>query len=207
MIKHRYTARAFTLIELPVVRKRGFTLIELLVVVTIIAILAVVVFVNLEKAQIKGRDAKRKTDISIISTGLNMYYQQNKIYPQCKGDFSDINTWSGGAVKIDLENGYIAAMPQPPTSTVGYEYRGYVSSGSTGTSCAAAAFYKIIAKSEGIATTDPLAKAKLNAGDYFDVSASESDCGAGYVSGNQIYFQISSNKTAACNYKNGYAVD
>jgi len=65
--------KAFTLIELPVVRK-GFTLIELLVVVAIIGILATVVVVNLSNSQMKARDAVRITGVNEIKKALRLYH-------------------------------------------------------------------------------------------------------------------------------------
>jgi prepilin-type N-terminal cleavage/methylation domain-containing protein len=71
----------YTLIELPVVRKRGFTLIELLVVVAIIGILATVVVINLSNSQKKARDAIRLSDMATITQALDMYYNDKQTYP------------------------------------------------------------------------------------------------------------------------------
>jgi len=69
----------------PEYRKRytvhGFTLIELLVVIAIIGILAGVVVVNVGSAQAKARDAKRISDMKAIQTALEMYYDDNGVYP------------------------------------------------------------------------------------------------------------------------------
>lgn len=88
--------KAFTLIELPVVRKRacpeprsgpvgssrrGFTLIELLIVIAIIGILATIIIVSFTNAQAKARDNKRKADIQAISSAVEMFYVDNKVYP------------------------------------------------------------------------------------------------------------------------------
>ncbi len=50
--------------SLPKNKNRGFTLIETLVVVAIIGVLAAVVLASLSGARKKGRDAKRKVEIS-----------------------------------------------------------------------------------------------------------------------------------------------
>lgn len=60
--------------------KKGFTLIELLVVITIIATLAVVVFVALNPGQrLKdSRDARRTTDVDSLLTAIHQYIVDNK---------------------------------------------------------------------------------------------------------------------------------
>lgn len=73
--------KGFTLIELPVVRKRGFTLIELLVVIAIIGILASIVIVGVGGVRERARDTKRKADLKTIQTALENYYSKEKHYP------------------------------------------------------------------------------------------------------------------------------
>ena len=60
--------------------KRGFTLIELLIVVTIIAILAVTVFVALNPAQRLSdtKDARRSTDVDTILNAIHQSIVDNK---------------------------------------------------------------------------------------------------------------------------------
>lgn len=60
--------------------RKGFTLIELLIVITIIATLAVTVFVALNPAQrLKdARDARRTTDVETILTAIHQSIVDNK---------------------------------------------------------------------------------------------------------------------------------
>ena len=62
-------------------KSKGFSLIELLVVITIIAILIAAGTVSYTKAQQKGRDARRKTDLKTIQQALEQYFEQNGYYP------------------------------------------------------------------------------------------------------------------------------
>src|SRR3989344_1041453 len=60
---------------------KGFTLIELLVVISIIGLLASVVFASLNSARAKARDARRRSDLNQIYLGLQMYYDANGYLP------------------------------------------------------------------------------------------------------------------------------
>ena len=63
---------------------KGFTLIELLIVITIIAALAVTVFVALNPAQrlLDARNARRTTDVQSILTAIHEFIVDNKgTYP------------------------------------------------------------------------------------------------------------------------------
>lgn len=60
--------------------KKGFTLIEILVVCFIIALLASIVLVSVNRARITARDAKRRADLASIKTAVEMYYDLNGTY-------------------------------------------------------------------------------------------------------------------------------
>ena len=53
--------------------KKGFTLIELLVVISIIGVLATVVFVSFSTAQKQARDTQRKSDLRQYQAALENY--------------------------------------------------------------------------------------------------------------------------------------
>ncbi|MDB5266886.1 MAG: hypothetical protein JWN89_701 [Parcubacteria group bacterium] len=62
-------------------KQKGFTLIELLVVIAIIGVLSTVVLASVNSARLKGRDAKRKSDLNTIYTAMNLYFQNNGCLP------------------------------------------------------------------------------------------------------------------------------
>lgn len=104
---------------------RGFTLIELLVVMAILGILAVIGLGSFRSAQIKGRDAKRKHDLSQIQKALEMFYNDNQGYPLTADFPTSGTTWqSAGTV-------YLKEIPSDPKfgsyqySSDGVEYRLY----------------------------------------------------------------------------------
>lgn len=60
---------------------KGFTLIELLVVISIIGVLASVVFATTNTARSKARDARRIADFGQIRLALEFYYDKYGAYP------------------------------------------------------------------------------------------------------------------------------
>ncbi len=65
----------------PSTNQKGFTIIELLVVVAIIGLLASVILVAVGNARIKGRDARRLSDMTQVKSGLDIYYNFGSGYP------------------------------------------------------------------------------------------------------------------------------
>ena len=61
---------------------RGFTLVELLVVIAIIGVLATMLLLQLGVARQRARDAKRITDVNQVRTGVELYFDDNGMYPQ-----------------------------------------------------------------------------------------------------------------------------
>ena len=56
--------------------KKGFTIIELIVVIAVIAVLGTIVMVSVNGYIAKGRDARRKNDLSNIARALVVYYEK-----------------------------------------------------------------------------------------------------------------------------------
>jgi prepilin-type N-terminal cleavage/methylation domain-containing protein len=61
--------------------RRGFTLIELLVAISIMAILATIVYANLASSSKQSRDAKRQADLVMMKTAIEQYRAKWGRYP------------------------------------------------------------------------------------------------------------------------------
>lgn len=111
------------------IQDTGFTLIELLVVVSLIGVLATLLFANLNAARERGRDAQRKADSRNIQTALRLYYNDYKAFPAsdtsgnilgCGAAGTSVCTkgqaWTAGS------NTYMPVFPGDPLSTQSYNY-------------------------------------------------------------------------------------
>lgn len=67
-------------------RKNGFTLMELLLVIGILGILSVISFSSILGAISRGRDAQRKSDISLLKKGIEQYANDLGEYPYATTD-------------------------------------------------------------------------------------------------------------------------
>lgn len=105
-------------------QNRAFTLIELLVVIAIIGILTAVGLGNYKSSQIKARDAKRKSDLSQIQKGLEMYYNDKGKYPtssagKIEGCDGGVCNWGNPWEKDEVV--YIKTMPYDPRGKYCYQ--------------------------------------------------------------------------------------
>ncbi len=66
----------------PLKRRQGFTVIELLVVIALVAMLSIAGRAAYTNTRRSSRDARRKTDLEQIRTGLELYRSDNGTYPQ-----------------------------------------------------------------------------------------------------------------------------
>jgi len=61
----------------------GFTLIELLIVTVILAVMLSVIFIFVNQARIKSRDAARENGIKQLQVALGLYANNKGFYPVC----------------------------------------------------------------------------------------------------------------------------
>ncbi len=90
----------------------GFTLMEILIVMVIIGILATLGFGSFMSSQQKGRDARRKSDLSQVSRALEAYYNDKGSYPLSTGDGKIIGC---GPATLKAECDWGDAFSEPVT--------------------------------------------------------------------------------------------
>ncbi len=100
-------------------KNKGFTLIELLVVIAIIGILSSVVLASLNSARLKGRDAKRVSDLSQLKLALELYFDSNRSYPVGTGT---------STLEAALVPNFIQTIPMDPLAGREYDYYGITAS-------------------------------------------------------------------------------
>ena len=101
-VRQRQT-RGFTLIELPVLRRRergAFTLIELLVVVAIIALLVALLLPSLARAKELARRAVCATNLHNAGLGLDLYANDNQEW-YITGDWACMNLFWASRGPVD----------------------------------------------------------------------------------------------------------
>ncbi len=109
-------------------RRQGFTLVELMVVITIIGILASIVYVNLGGQSAKARDSKRQSDLRQLETALALYKQQVGRYPAMGCTDSNGDGFSNETECTDYISGltptYMPRLPRDPSRRTfeGYSY-------------------------------------------------------------------------------------
>lgn len=94
-------------------KKNGFSLVELIVVITIIAVITAVGVISFSGTNKKSRDSRRMADLEKIRMALEIYRQENGIYPSNSSSLSPT---------------YIQAWPTDPKSYTYYYLRGVGSS-------------------------------------------------------------------------------
>lgn len=62
--------------------QRGFTIAELIVIVGVISILASITIGSMTNVRAKGRDATRLSDLKKLQVALELYYDENREFPQ-----------------------------------------------------------------------------------------------------------------------------
>jgi len=111
------------------INKKGFTIIELLVVVAIIGILSTISVVAFNVARMRNRDTKRLADMKQISTGLDLYFNDNGLYPVGNdvtlgvGSYGRLCSTGFTTVTDNCSNIYIGAVPANPGPNAGTDYK------------------------------------------------------------------------------------
>lgn len=109
--------------------KKGFTMIELLVVIAIIGLITAIILISIGNAKSKNRDARRMANMKQISNALNLYINQNRIYPQ---PYASITITGSDAFSTNLiTSGAMQAVPKDPLNSGSYIYTYTSANGST----------------------------------------------------------------------------
>jgi len=100
--------------------KNGFTLVELLVVIAIISILTIISLSSFTNAQVKARDAQRKSDLEQTSKALMLYYSDVGSFPNLTSN----RLFGNSAVGFTGANGivYMRKTPLDPKNNGDYVY-------------------------------------------------------------------------------------
>jgi prepilin-type N-terminal cleavage/methylation domain-containing protein len=119
-------------------RRNGFTLIELLVVIAIVGILMAMSVFGLQEAREHSRDARRKADLELIRSGLEIYRSDCGNYPLATytNNWPSILNGDDTPTTCSSSNEYFVS-PSDPTASTGRFYR-YVSAAGTRYSICAA---------------------------------------------------------------------
>ncbi|MEN9327752.1 MAG: hypothetical protein RI947_560 [Candidatus Parcubacteria bacterium] len=98
-------------------KKDAFTLVEILVVATIIGLLASVGLFSYTQFSKQSRDAKRKSDLEVVRSALELYRSSNNTYPLSVtwgGDICD----PGGCI----DGTYLKNIPNDPKASQNITY-------------------------------------------------------------------------------------
>lgn len=98
--------------------RQGFTLVELLVTITIIGILSSIGLGSFSSAQIKARDAERKSHLKQLKDAFEAYYNDHGKYPLP----ADISIQWGESFTDAKGTVYMVELPKDPAQGLEYTY-------------------------------------------------------------------------------------
>lgn len=104
-------------------KRTGFTLIELLVVISIIGILVGLSIFGLQGARQSSRDAKRKADLELIRSGIEIYKSDCNRYYIGASLPSPLVGNPALSSSCLASNVYISQVPTDSVSTQNYSYK------------------------------------------------------------------------------------
>lgn len=111
--------------------RKGFTLIELLIVISIIGLLMALSIFGLIGARESARDARRRTDLEQIRSGVEVFKADCNVYPATMGTTL---TGNNSVPTCPTTNVYISTVPTDPLSPA--RSYSYSSNGTTYEICA-----------------------------------------------------------------------
>lgn len=94
--------------------QKGFTLVELLVVISIVGVLMAISIFGLQGARESSRDARRKADLELIRSGLELYRSDCNNYPV--GSLSTTLIGDDSTSSCLSSNVYVREIPSDPLS-------------------------------------------------------------------------------------------
>jgi type II secretion system protein G len=92
-------------------RAKGFTLIELLVVISIIGIIMGLSIFGLQGARSGARDSRRKADLELIRSGIEIYKADCNVYPS---SLASPLVGDDSTLSCSSSNTYISQVPTDP---------------------------------------------------------------------------------------------
>lgn len=118
--------------------KKGFTLIELLVVISIIGVLMAISLFGMQGARESSRDARRKADLEMIRSGLEIYKSDCNKYPS-NSEVVKSTALEGTVTppsSCATSNIYISSVPSDPLDPSRKYYYSYSATTKTYMLCA-----------------------------------------------------------------------
>ena len=106
----------------------GFTLVELMVAISVMGILAAIVYANVGAASPKARNAERQADIRYLQSAIEQFKQKNGRYPvmgtDSNADGISSEAEGSGTYIVGLAPEFITVLPKDPKrgSAAGYSY-------------------------------------------------------------------------------------
>lgn len=90
--------------------KRSFTLVEVLVVAGIIGVVSSVAVLNFSRIRARSRDQKRKADLLVVQTALELHFATNRTYPILATCGGSPVTPSGGVYYCSDPTNYVPTL-------------------------------------------------------------------------------------------------